>query len=99
MNEIIYKLKRKMNNKKENTKKLKYESLLEENQKKNTEIINLLYERIETNNKIEEYEKTIEMLKNRCTSFEEKVNILEDKKAELLHELEKKTTRKVKKNG
>ena len=86
-------------NKKENTRKLKYESLLEENKKKNEEVINLLYERNELKDKLDEYTKIINDLKLRCKSYEEKINNLEEKKDELLHELEKKTTKKrVKKN-
>lgn len=94
MNKLMFKLKKKLVNKKENTRKLKYESLLEENKKKNEEIINLLYERNELKDTKEDYEHTIEQLKTRNTMLEEKVNILEDKKAELLHELETLRTKK-----
>lgn len=86
-------------NKKENTRKLKYESLLEENKKKNEEVINLLYERNELKDKLQEFSKLINDLMKKCTSYEEKINTLEEKKAELLHELEKKQVKKrVKKN-
>ena len=96
MNELMFKLKRKMVNKKKNTRKLKYESLLEENKTKNDEIIKLLYERNELKDKLEDYEKQILLFKNRSNALEEKVNLLEEKNAELLHELETKR-KKVKK--
>lgn len=96
MNELMFKLKRKMVNKKKNTRKLKYESLLEENKTKNDEIIKLLYERNELKDKLEDYEKQLLLFKNRSNSLEEKVNLLEEKNAELLHELETKR-KKVKK--
>lgn len=80
MNKFVLNLK-----KKENTKKLKYESLLEENKSKNEKIINLLYERAELLQKNEE--------------LEERVNNLEEKCAELMHELKLKEMKKrVKKN-
>ena len=88
MNKLMFKIKKSLVNKKENTRKLKYESLLEENKARNEEIIKLLYEKEELNQMKEEYKHVIERLKFRNTSLEEKVNSLEDKKAELLHELE-----------
>lgn len=96
MNKLMFKLKKKLVNKKENTRKLKYESLLEENKKKNEEIIKLLYERNELKDKTEDFGKQILLYKNRCQCFEEKINQLEEKNSELLHELENKRT-KVKK--
>lgn len=99
MNKLMFKLKKKLVNKKENTRKLKYESLLEENKKKNEEIINLLYERNELKDIKETNESLIEQLKNRNLMLEEKINSLEDKKAELLHELETlRVKKRVKKN-
>lgn len=96
MDDLLFKLRRKFVNKKKNTKKLKYESLLEENKVKNEEIIKLLYERNELKDKTEDLGKQILLYKNRCQCFEEKINQLEEKNSELLHELESKRT-KVKK--
>ena len=58
MNKLMFKLKKKLVNKKENTRKLKYESLLEENKTKNDEIIKL-YERNELKDKEEDYERQL----------------------------------------
>lgn len=88
MNKLMFKIKKSLVNKKENTRKLKYESLLEENKTRNEDIIRLLYQNNELRENEERYRHVIETLKIRNTSLEEKVNSLEDKKAELLHELE-----------
>lgn len=86
-------------NKKENTRKLKYESLLEENKEKNERLINFLYEKIELMEKNEELEKKLLSFEDRIRTMNEKIDTLEAKKAELLHELEKKQVKKrVKKN-
>ena len=86
-------------NKKENTRKLKYESLLEENKEKNERLINFLYEKNELMEKNEELEKKLLSFEDRIRTMNEKIDTLEAKKAELLHELEKKQVKKrVKKN-
>ena len=94
MNKLMFRLKKKLVNKKANTRRIKYESLLEENKTKNDEIIKLLYERNDLKDKVEDYEKQIMLLKNRCESFEEKIEKLEEKNAELLHIVETKTVKK-----
>lgn len=94
MNKLMFKLKKKLVNKKANTRRIKYESLLEENKTKNEEIIKLLYERNELKDKLEDYEKQILLLKNRCEVFEEKIEKLEEKNADLLHIIEAKTVKK-----
>lgn len=94
MNKLMFRLKKKLVNKKANTRRIKYESLLEENKTKNDEIIKLLYERNDLKDKVEDYEKQIMLLKNRCEAFEEKIEKLEEKNAELLHIVETKTVKK-----
>lgn len=94
MNKLMFRLKKKLVNKKENTRKLKYESLLEENKKKNEEIIKLLYERNELRDKIEDYERQLILYKNKIECLEEKIDKLEEKNAELLHIIETKTVKK-----
>lgn len=94
MNKLMFNLKKKLVNKKEYTRKLKYESLLEENKTKNDEIIKLLYERNELKDKVEDYEKQILLFKNRIEVYEEKIDKLEEKNAELLHIIEAKTVKK-----
>ena len=81
-------------NKKENTINLKYESLLEENKEKNERLINFLYEKIELMEKNEELEKKLLSFEDRIRTMNEKIDTLEAKKAELLHELEKKQVKK-----
>lgn len=94
MNKLMYRIKKKLANQKANTRRIKYESLLEENKTKNEEIIKLLYERNDLKDKVEDYEKQLLLYKNRCEVFEEKIDKLEEKKAELLHIIETKTVKK-----
>lgn len=94
MNKLMYRIKKKLVNKKANTRRIKYESLLEENKGKNDEIIRLLYERNELKDKLEDYERQLLLYKNRCVTFEEKIDKLEEKKSELLHIIESKTVKK-----
>ena len=94
MNKLMFRLKKKLVNKKANTRRIKYESLLEENKTKNDEIIKLLYERNELKDKLEDYEKQLLLYKNRIEVFEEKIEKLEEKNAELLHIIEAKTVKK-----
>ncbi|MBQ1550837.1 MAG: hypothetical protein IIZ67_01935 [Bacilli bacterium] len=89
MNKLMLNLK-----KKQNTKKLKYESLLEENKEKNERLINFLYEKIELMEKNEELEKKLLSFEDRIRTMNEKIETLEAKNAELLHELEVKGTKK-----
>lgn len=94
MNKLMFRIKKKLVNKKANTRRIKYESLLEENKTKNDEIIKLLYERNDLKEKLEDYEKQILLYKNRLKVFEEKIEKLEEKNAELLHIIETKTVKK-----
>lgn len=94
MNKLMLNLK-----KKQNTKKLKYESLLEDNKSKNERLINFLYEKIELMEKKEELEKKLLSFQDKFKTMNEKIETLEAKNAELLHELETlRTKKRVKKN-
>lgn len=94
MNKLMLNLK-----KKQNTKKLKYESLLEDNKSKNERLINFLYEKIEIMEKNEELEKKLLSFQDKYRTMNEKIETLEAKNAELLHELEiLRTKKRVKKN-
>ena len=88
MNNLKLRIKKHFVNKKENTRKLKYESLLEENKKKNEEIINALYDR---NKYMDLYNALMEqytMLSQVNKSLREKLEWEENKISELLKELE-----------
>lgn len=89
MNKLMLNLK-----KKQNTKKLKYESLLEDNKSKNERLINFLYEKIELMEKNEELEKKLLSFQDKFKSMNEKIETLEEKNAELLHENEELRTKK-----
>lgn len=89
MNKLMLNLK-----KKQNTKKLKYESLLEDNKSKNERLINFLYEKIELMEKNEEIEKKLLSFQDKFKTMNEKIETLEAKNAELLHELETLRTKK-----
>lgn len=89
MNKLMLNLK-----KKQNTKKLKYESLLEDNKSKNERLINFLYEKIELMEKNEELEKKLLSFQDKFKTTNEKIETLEAKNAELLHELETLRTKK-----
>ena len=102
MNNIMLRIRKRFVNKKENTRKLKYETLLEENKNKNKEIIDLLYERIDLKEELKEKNEEIERLRLSMQGLQEKIDLLEEKKAELLHENEELRTKKTKrsvKNG
>lgn len=98
MNNIMLRIKKRFVNKKANTRRLKYESLLEELQKKNSEIIDLLYERNELQAKETIYSNAIDDFKRKVKAYEEKVNTLEEKNADLLHENELLRTKKIKRS-
>ena len=91
MNKIIRKW---FVNKRKNTRKLKYESLLEYNKSKNERLINFLYEKIELMEKNEELEKKLLSFQDKFKSMNEKIETLEEKNAELLHENEELRTKK-----
>ena len=91
MNKIIRKW---FVNKRKNTRKLKYESLLEDNKSKNERLINFLYEKIELMEKNEELEKKLLSFQDKFKSMNEKIETLEEKNAELLHENEELRTKK-----
>ena len=98
MNNIMLRIRKRFVNKKANTRKLKYESLLEELHKKNSEIIDLLYERNELQAKETIYSNAIDDFKRKLKAYEERINNLEEKNADLLHENEEKRKRRNKRS-
>ena len=89
MNNLKLRIKKHFVNKKENTRKLKYEALLEENKKKNEEIINALYDRNKYMDKCTELENTIHKDNDLIVGLRNRISVLEEKNEKLLDENEK----------